>query len=89
MKILIVHNTYKQHDRKERVLYAECDLLLSHGHEIVLSEKDRAAIDRISFPERITLSLNAIWSQRSYREILEGYPALATGPRLFTDHHPR
>src|SRR5437773_765730 len=68
MKILVVHNYYKQAGGEDQCVAAEVEMLQAHGHEVTQYVLHNDAIDRMS---RLEVATRTIWSRRAYREIRE------------------
>ncbi len=66
MKILIVHNAYRQRGGEEAVVDAEAALLSSRGHEVRRHQRDNAEIDALSAPR---LAAETLWSVRTTRDV--------------------
>lgn len=71
MRILQVHNYYKQPGGEDVVLKNEFDLLISHGHEVIQFTKSNKEMNDYSFSERAKLFFNTAYSKKTYREIYE------------------
>lgn len=66
MKILIVHERYRQAGGEDTVFTAEQELLSRAGHEIVTYTDDNRRIDTITRP---SLAFGTIWSRRATAEL--------------------
>lgn len=62
MKILLVHEYYRQPGGEDRVFDAESALLEEYGHEVVRYTERNERIDGMP---RVPLALGALWSRRS------------------------
>jgi glycosyltransferase involved in cell wall biosynthesis len=62
MRILILHNRYRQAGGEDRVVQDECAMLSSQGHTV-----ERIEFDNDNSPAQ--LALNAAWSRRSRQEV--------------------
>src|SRR5438132_7136589 len=68
MKILIVHNFYKQSGGEDQCVAAEVALLQAHGHEVIPYNVHYDAIDTLG---RLEVASRTIWSRAAYHEIRE------------------
>jgi len=66
MKILQVHNYYRQYGGEDVVVSAEKALLKENGHEVKLYSLHNDQVDTI---KKISLSKKTIWNHESYQEI--------------------
>lgn len=66
MKILVVHNHYRQRGGEDSVFETECSLLEHGGHTVVRYEKSN---DFDESRGRIGLALRTLWNRAAYREI--------------------
>jgi glycosyltransferase involved in cell wall biosynthesis len=66
MKILLVHNSYQQPGGEDQVFAQEADLLLSHGHEVVLYQ---ASNDQVTGTPPLVLLGKTIWNGRMYKAL--------------------
>ncbi len=65
MRILQVHNFYRQPGGEDRVFAAECDLLERYGHEVIRYTAHNESLAQIS---RLTAGIRTIWNQNTYDE---------------------
>lgn len=65
-RILIVHNTYRQHGGEDAVVAAEVALLRQRGHEVREYRRDNAEISGMAKPR---LLRDTLWSDRTTREL--------------------
>lgn len=63
MRILVVHNRYRQRGGEDVVAESEVTLLRSRGHDVLLYEKGNEDVHGLSG------AANAMWSRRTRREI--------------------
>jgi glycosyltransferase involved in cell wall biosynthesis len=79
MRILVAHNYYRTGapSGEDAVFHNECELLRSHGHELVTYTRSNDEIDESSLPKRVRLALMGAWSSKSYQDITD----LITGTR--------
>ena len=73
MRIVIVHNRYRQRGGEDAVVQAEAALLARHGHAVELFLRDNQAID--SMP-RATVALHTLWSvpsARAFEQLLRDF----------------
>src|SRR4051794_33930188 len=68
MKILAVHNFYKEPGGEDRCLAAEVAMLEARGHEVIQYCVRNDAIDGMG---RLGLASRTIWSRESYRQVSE------------------
>jgi len=66
MRILILHNRYRQLGGEDMVVAAETALLRARGHEVQHFIKDNSNLDGIG---PIRLGIETIWSRQSHAEI--------------------
>jgi glycosyltransferase involved in cell wall biosynthesis len=66
MKVMLVHNRYQQPGGEDRVFESECELLTSHGHDVLRHEVHN---DAVGHRNRLRLALGTTWSRTAYREI--------------------
>lgn len=66
MKVLLVHNRYRQAGGEDAVFEAEKTLLLENGHETREYVRDNREIESRG---KFASAGSAIWSRRSYREV--------------------
>ncbi|HSG82327.1 MAG TPA: glycosyltransferase [Gemmatimonadota bacterium] len=69
MRILLVHNYYRQPGGEDVVLRAERDLLRDAGHEVLLYERHNSEIDDSSVVDRLRLLRRTTWADDSYRAL--------------------
>jgi glycosyltransferase involved in cell wall biosynthesis len=71
MKIIIVHNKYKQQGGEDVVFDQECQLLERAGHEVQAYCRSNFEIDAYPGVKRLVLLQKAIWSEDTYRNFSE------------------
>ncbi len=69
MKILFVHNSYRQHGGEDEVFVSERDLLRSKGHQVVEYVRTNDEIRAYGIWNRATLGLRTVWAWDSVREM--------------------
>ena len=69
VKVLVVHNRYRQRGGEDLVFEEEADLLESYGHEVVRYVEDN---DRVDDMGRIELARNTFFNTSTYRELRRG-----------------
>ena len=69
MKILAVHNRYREIGGEDFVVRSEADILSSAGHIVMRYERDNREIEKPAFSAAASLALQTIWSRKSYREV--------------------
>ena len=82
MRILVVHNHYRQRGGEDVVVEAEMAMLREHGHDVRLYSRDNAEIDMLS-PAR--LSVETLWSQKTVSDIRQMVAAFQ--PHLIHSHN--
>lgn len=65
MRILIVHNRYRQRGGEDAVVESEAALLRRHGYAVRLYTRDN---DEIRDSGRLRLAADTLWSSRTYAE---------------------
>jgi len=68
MKVLVVHNYYKQPGGEDNVFAAETRLLRQYGHDVIEYIESNKQIENMN---TIHSAVNAIWSNNSKRKISE------------------
>ncbi len=68
MRILIIHNFYREPGGEDGVYRAESDLLRSHGHQVFQLERHNR--DTLNMG-RVALASTTLWSRQSYQLIQE------------------
>jgi glycosyltransferase involved in cell wall biosynthesis len=71
MRILLVHNYYRQPGGEDVVFRAERDLLQAAGHEVMLYERDNSEIDDSSVVRRLRLLRRTSWADDSHSALAE------------------
>ena len=71
MKILIVHNFYKQPGGEDIAFQAECELLQAAGHHVVTYIRKNDEIKSNGFAAKLSLGVRTLWACDSAREVLE------------------
>ena len=69
MKILLVHNFYRQHGGETAVFEAERRMLQAAGHSVISYTRDSNEIEGFGPWQRAALAPAAIWARDSHREI--------------------
>ncbi|HYF50984.1 MAG TPA: glycosyltransferase, partial [Planctomycetota bacterium] len=69
MRILILHNRYRQPGGEDVVVEAQAELLRSRGHDVRLFEKDNKVIDSYGFLRRALLFFETADNPRSASEV--------------------
>jgi glycosyltransferase involved in cell wall biosynthesis len=69
VKILLVHNFYRQHGGETAVFEAERRMLLAAGHSAISYTRDSNEIEGFGPWQRAMLPPGAIWARDSHREI--------------------
>jgi glycosyltransferase involved in cell wall biosynthesis len=74
VKVLVVHNYYLQPGGEDATCEQECRLLERSGHQVVFYRRSNKEIERYTRWQRLRLSADTIWSERSrteFRALLE------------------
>ena len=66
MRILLIHNFYKQAGGEDGVFTSECALLQAHGHSVIEYTDKNEHINR-----NFSVASNTIWSRESYKKLQE------------------
>ena len=75
MKILLVHNYYKQRGGEDESFEAEAKLLKANGHEVQLYTRHNDEIDEMA---KLKVAADMFWNRRTIRElskVLSGFQA--------------
>jgi glycosyltransferase involved in cell wall biosynthesis len=73
MKIVMVHNTYQQAGGEDIVSRNDCELLKSHGHEVVEYRRSNDDVEKFVSIRRLALAKQTIWAsdtRREFRQLL-------------------
>jgi len=71
MKVLIIHNHYKNRGGEDAVVQGEGTLLEKYGHQVFYYARSNSEIDKYRFFKKVFTFLNAHWSRYSYLKIKE------------------
>ncbi|MBN1870867.1 MAG: glycosyltransferase family 4 protein [Candidatus Omnitrophica bacterium] len=71
MRILIVHNRYKDPGGEDAVVRSERALLENFGEEVFLYERDNAEFDSRSILRKVSCLRTFSWSDKTYKEITD------------------
>ncbi len=72
MRILVVHNYYKQPGGEDQVFRSEVELLRNRGHEVFTLEATNDEIpDNPSIKDSLAVARDTVWSYRGYRLVYE------------------
>jgi len=66
VRILLVHNRYRERGGEDQVFETEIDLLEAHGHEVQTYVRSN---DEIDSPSNVTHALDAVWNRTTYRQV--------------------
>jgi glycosyltransferase involved in cell wall biosynthesis len=69
MKVLIIHNRYRQYGGEDAVVEAEASLLRSRGVEVLRLDADNEADPRVELKGSLKLALSSHWSNESYANV--------------------
>lgn len=68
-RILIVHNKYRYAGGEDSVMQSEARLLESHGHHVVLYQKDNSELDKYTMIDKLRLPFRTLYSVSSAKDI--------------------
>jgi glycosyltransferase involved in cell wall biosynthesis len=71
MKVLIIHNHYKNYGGEDAVVEAEKRLLMKHGHQVIYYSRSNAEFDKYNYVKKIGALFNLHWSNQEYLNIQE------------------
>lgn len=71
MRVLILHNRYRQYGGEDAVAEAETELLRSRGVEVLRLDAHNDADPRVELKGALGLALKSHWSNESYRGVRE------------------
>ena len=71
MKILQVHNFYQQRGGEDAVVSAECELLRSHGHEVIQYTKHNNEVEQISPVRLLAKTIFNTDTEEDIRDLLK------------------
>lgn len=71
MKILAVHNYYRQPGGEDTAYEREVQLLRHRGHQVITYERSNSETDAMSAPAKAGLAGTTIWSQRTHKDITQ------------------
>ena len=69
MKVLLVHERYRQHGGEDVVVDTEARLLADHGHRVLRYERDNAEIDEYGRLQRARLAVRTVWAADVARDL--------------------
>jgi glycosyltransferase involved in cell wall biosynthesis len=69
LKILLLHNSYKQSGGEDLVVQRESSLLAAAGHHVSTYFRDNGEIDERSLVRKIATGTKAVWAEDSYRQL--------------------
>ena len=69
MKILLIHNFYRQPGGEDVVMNAEADMLRRAGHDVRIYVRDNDEIDSSGLIRAASLAINTVWARDTYREM--------------------
>ncbi|MBC7265049.1 MAG: glycosyltransferase family 4 protein [Chloroflexi bacterium] len=69
MRVLVVHNHYRQPGGEQVAVEAQVGLLQEAGHSVILYAKDNRVIEQYDLGQRIAFLLRTVFSWEAYREI--------------------
>lgn len=64
LRVLLVHNSYRQPGGEDQVVSAEANLLRSYGHEVLLYQANNANIHN-----QLVVLGQVVWNHQSFREL--------------------
>jgi glycosyltransferase involved in cell wall biosynthesis len=65
LRVLLAHNYYQQAGGEDRVFAAETELLLRHGHQVIVHTTHNDLVPKI-FP--VSIALKTVWNGASYQQ---------------------
>jgi glycosyltransferase involved in cell wall biosynthesis len=68
MKIIMVHNTYREAGGEDVVFESEKRLLERSGHRVIPYVRSNRELDSASLPDRIAIAPRMIWSSKTRRD---------------------
>ncbi len=71
MKVLVVHNRYKDRTGEDSVFDREVSLLRSHSNQVDIWTVDNRAVKAGTALEKISLAKSTIWSRKANKELSE------------------
>jgi glycosyltransferase involved in cell wall biosynthesis len=69
VKILLVHNFYRQPGGEDVVMNAEANMLRRAGHDVRIYVRDNDEIDSSGIIKAASLAVNTVWARDTYREL--------------------
>ncbi len=69
MKILLVHNYYRQPGGEDTVMSRTSMVLKTFGHDVIEYTRSNHEIENYGLLKKIAVPINALWSQKAYRDI--------------------
>jgi glycosyltransferase involved in cell wall biosynthesis len=69
LRVLSIHNTYRQRGGEDAAFGAECALLEEHGHEVIAYRRSNDELNEDGFFGKALAGGGATWSSKSYRQI--------------------
>ncbi|MCR4745783.1 MAG: glycosyltransferase family 4 protein [Lachnospiraceae bacterium] len=69
MNILLIHNFYKVPGGEDTVFKNEKAMLEKHGHKVFTYTRDNAELDSLTPVAKISLFIDAVYSEKTYREV--------------------
>jgi glycosyltransferase involved in cell wall biosynthesis len=69
VKILLIHNFYRQPGGEDVVMNAEASMLRRAGHDVRIYVRDNDEIDSGGLIRAASLAMNTVWARDTYREL--------------------
>lgn len=69
MKILLIHNAYRERGGEDTVFEQESELLRCAGHEVIAYQRSNAEIEGYSPLRKLVLPIQLVWSSSAYAEV--------------------
>src|SRR5919199_6691625 len=66
MKVIVIHNKYREPGGEDQVFLAETALLEARGHQVL---RYSAHNDQVADMDRVRLAKKALWNPSTYREL--------------------
>lgn len=69
MRVLLIHNEYRQPGGEDVVVAREGGLLRAHGHEVIEYHRSNRETEAMGFAGKLLLPARMAWSRDSYRDL--------------------
>jgi Glycosyltransferase len=71
VKILLVHNSYRERGGEDVAFEQEAQLLRSGGHDVILYTRSNSAIQDNSLLQRLDMAKRTVWASGTYEDITD------------------